>query len=102
MFQGEPAFEYGNIHDMAPEEVAETVLFSQIEEREKKVLEGCARCAFYDLCYSGCMFHSLKDSRVLEEKDFYCAGYKMYFEHMLRRIHGDLVRATSVAAGALS
>ncbi len=26
----------------------------------------------------GCMFHSLKDSRVLEEKDYYCAGYKMY------------------------
>jgi hypothetical protein len=39
------------------------------------------------------MFHSLKDSKVLAEKDYYCAGYKMYFEHALRRIHGDLVRA---------
>jgi len=102
MFQGEPAFEYGNIHDMAPEAVAETVLFSQIEEREQKVLETCAQCAFYDLCYSGCMFHSLKDSKVLEEKDFYCAGYKMYFEHLLRRVHGDLLRATHAAADAVA
>jgi uncharacterized protein len=99
MFQGEPSFEYGNIHDMAPEAVAETVLFQRIEAREQKVLESCAKCAFYDLCYSGCMFHSLKDSQVLEEKDFYCAGYKMYFEHMLRRVHADVLRASRAAAG---
>jgi hypothetical protein len=40
------------------------------------------------------MFHSLKDSKILAEKDYYCAGYKMYFEHALRRVHADLVRAT--------
>jgi hypothetical protein len=39
------------------------------------------------------MFHSLKDSKVLAEKDHYCGGYKMYFEHVLRRVHGDLLRA---------
>lgn len=35
----------------------------------------------------------LKDSKILAEKDYYCAGYKMDFEHALRRVHGDLVRA---------
>lgn len=93
MFQGEPAFRYGNILQMEPEQVAETVLFDAIDAREKKVLQDCARCAFFDLCYSGCMFHSLKDSKVLEEKDYYCAGYKMYFEHVLRRVYADLVQA---------
>jgi radical SAM protein with 4Fe4S-binding SPASM domain len=38
---------------------------------EKKVLQDCAKCAFFDLCYSGCMFHSLKDSKVLAEKDYH-------------------------------
>ena len=94
MFQGEPSFRYGNLHDMPPEQVAQTVLFGQIDDREQKVLRDCARCAFFDLCYSGCMFHSLKDSKILAEKDYYCAGYKMYFEHALRRVHADLVRAT--------
>jgi uncharacterized protein len=93
MFQGEPSFRYGNIHEMDPEQIAGTVLFGAIDSREQKVLRDCARCAFLDLCYSGCMFHSLKDSRVLAEKDYYCAGYKMYFEHVLRRVHGDLTRA---------
>lgn len=97
MFQGEPSFRYGNIFDMAPEDVAETLLFKEIEDREKRVLETCAKCAFYDLCYSGCMFHSLKDSKVLAEKDYYCAGYKQYFEHVLRRVHADLVRAAAAA-----
>jgi serine-type anaerobic sulfatase-maturating enzyme len=97
MFQGEPSFRYGNIFDMAPEEVADTLLFKQIEDRERRVLETCAKCAFYDLCYSGCMFHSLKDSKVLAEKDYYCAGYKQYFEHVLRRVHADLQRAAAVA-----
>jgi uncharacterized protein len=96
MFQGEPSFRYGNIFDMAPEDVAETVLFRQIEEREQRVLETCATCAFYDLCYSGCMFHSLKDSRVLAEKDYYCAGYKHYFEHLVRRLHADLKQASVI------
>jgi uncharacterized protein len=98
MFQGEPSFRYGNILEMAPERVAETVLFGDIEEREKRVLEQCSKCAFYDLCYSGCMFHSLKDSRILAEKDYYCAGYKAYFEHALRRVHGDLMRAVRTPA----
>jgi uncharacterized protein len=98
MFQGEPSFRYGNIFDMAPEDVAETLLFRQIEAREQRVLETCAKCAFYDLCYSGCMFHSLKDSRVLAEKDYYCAGYKRYFEHVLRRVHADLTRVAVPAA----
>jgi uncharacterized protein len=93
MFQGEPSFRYGNIHEMEPQDVAQTVLFGRIEAREKKVLEDCSKCAFFDLCYSGCMFHSLKDSKILAEKDYYCAGYKMYFEHVLRRVHGDLMRA---------
>jgi uncharacterized protein len=97
MFQGEPSFRYGNISDTAPEDVAETLIFKEIEEREKRVLETCAKCAFYDLCYSGCMFHSLKDSKVLAEKDYYCAGYKQYFEHVLRRVHADLQRAVAAA-----
>jgi len=97
MFQGEPSFRYGNIHEMEPEQVAGTVLFGAIDAREKKVLEDCARCAFLDLCYSGCMFHSLKDSKVLQEKDYYCAGYKMYFEHVLRRVHADLTKAAGYA-----
>ncbi|MEA2844503.1 MAG: uncharacterized protein QOJ69_2174, partial [Actinomycetota bacterium] len=59
MFQGEPSFRYGNIGDMEPEDVARTMLFGDIDAREQKVLEDCSRCAFFDLCYSGCMFHSL-------------------------------------------
>jgi uncharacterized protein len=98
MFQGEPSFRYGNIYEIEPEQVAQTVLFGTIEAREKKVLEDCAKCAFFDLCYSGCMFHSLKDSKVLEEKDYYCAGYKMYFEHVLRRIHSNLTLATQASS----
>lgn len=99
MFQGEPSFRYGNIHDLPPERVAQTVLFGQIEVREEKVLRDCAGCAFFDLCYSGCMFHSLKDSKILAEKDYYCAGYKIYFEHVLRRVHGDLTRTVRSLRG---
>jgi uncharacterized protein len=75
MFQGEPSFKYGNLHEMNPEDVVHTALFGGIEQREKAVLADCVRCAFFDLCYSGCMFHSLKDSRVVAEKDYYCASY---------------------------
>lgn len=93
MFQGEPEFRYGNIHELAPEDIAATALFGRIEERERRVLETCSRCAFLDLCYSGCMFHSLKNKRAFEEKDYYCGSYQQYFEHVLRRLHADLTRA---------
>lgn len=90
MFQGEPDFRYGNIHDLAPEQVAATPLFARIEAREARVLATCAGCAFFDLCYSGCMFHSLKNRGAFDEKDYYCAGYQRYFEHVLRRVHAQL------------
>ena len=89
-FRADHRYDAGNLHAKSAEEVADTALFGGIEEREKAVLADCARCALLDLCYSGCMFHSLKDSRVIAEKDYYCAGYKLYFEHMLRRVHSDL------------
>ena len=97
MFQGEPAFRYGNIHSMSPESIATTALFGRIEDREARVLVGCSKCAFFDLCYGGCMFHSLKNSGLFEEKDYYCAGYKLYFEHVLRRIYANLRLGTSTS-----
>jgi radical SAM protein with 4Fe4S-binding SPASM domain len=54
--------------------IANTLLFGKLEDRERKVLKQCAKRFFLDLCYSGCMFHSLKDSKVIEEKDYICAG----------------------------
>ncbi|HEV3258392.1 MAG TPA: radical SAM protein [Gemmataceae bacterium] len=93
MFQGEPDFLYGNIGELSPEDIAKTALFGKIELREQRVLEECMECAFFDLCYSGCMFHSLKNGGRFEDKDYYCAGYKMYFEHLVRRVHKDLANA---------
>lgn len=33
------------------------------------------------------MFHSLKNAGRFEERDYYCAGDKMYFDHLIRRTH---------------
>ncbi|WP_406864723.1 hypothetical protein ABZO31_31465 [Streptomyces sp. HUAS MG47] len=33
-------------------------------------------------------------SKIPETKDYYGAGYRMYFEHALRRVHEDVSRAT--------
>jgi uncharacterized protein len=96
MFQGEPQFSYGNINAMTPEEVAQTTLFGKIDAREARVLESCAKCPFLELCYGGCMFHSLKNAGRFAEKDYYCAGYKRYFEHMTRRIHTTLRNSTRI------
>lgn len=90
MFQAETAFRYGNLHQMRPEDVGNTTLFQRIDAREKVVLEGCSACAYFDLCYGGCMFHSLKDSAVLAEKDPFCGAYKTYFGHAVARIHERL------------
>jgi len=102
MFQGEPSFKYGDIHEMDMASVGDAALFKALDEREEKVLNQCGECAFLDLCYSGCMFHSLKDSKVMDEKDYFCASYRMYFEHALRRLHADLSRATQLAVTALA
>ena len=61
---------------MTPENVATTALFGRIEDREAHVLAGCSKCSFFDLCYGGCMFHSLKNAGLFVEKDYYCTGYK--------------------------
>lgn len=95
MFQGEPAFRYGNIAALTPEEVHTTAVFERIAKRELDVLQTCSNCDFYEMCYSGCMFHSLKNANRFEEKDYYCKGYKMYFENLVRKVHGELTRAAA-------
>jgi hypothetical protein len=48
------------------------------------------------------MFHSLKNARIFDVKDFYCPAYRMYFEHALRYIHfklSDVKQAPGLGAG---
>jgi uncharacterized protein len=90
MFQGEPAFRYGNLRSLAPRDISATPLFADIETREQRVLKDCEPCAFHDLCYGGCMFHALKDGRVLNERDWYCEGYRRYFVHLAEKVRDDL------------
>lgn len=90
LFQGETQFRYGNIADLRPEDIPNTAVFKSLEDREKKILADCAGCAFYTLCFGGCMFNSLKNAQHFYEKDYYCESYRMYFSHLLERLHADL------------
>lgn len=97
LFQGMPAFKYGNIHDMNPEAILQSPLWHAINHREKQVLETCKKCDFRTLCYSGCPYHSVKNAGYYYQKDYYCEGYKSVFEHITRAVHADLRRAMSIS-----
>ena len=96
LFQGMSEFEYGNLHNMAPEMIPQTPLWQSINQREKKVAETCKSCSFQSLCYSGCPYHSATNAEYYYQKDYYCEGYKAVFDHIVRAVHADLKRAVSV------
>jgi uncharacterized protein len=90
MFQGMPEFNYGNVFTLPPEKIPDTATWQRLDRRENVVLQGCRQCDFYHLCYGGCVYHSIKNRGDFEERDYYCAGYKALFAHMVERLSEDL------------
>lgn len=49
-------------------------------KESREIHTECLRCEWYPLCRSGCRRHRMKDEETGLYRNYFCEGYKMFFE----------------------
>jgi uncharacterized protein len=94
-FTSESAFRLGNINECASlREVLAGDLYETLSRRDASTIEGCGACRFGPLCNGGCMVTGYMARGEIFDKDYYCAGRKQLFQHVLDRLQESLSRCS--------
>ena len=55
-------------------------------ETSRKLGRGCLDCEWYPLCRGGCRRRRVEDESGEGYRDYFCAGYRYFFEHCGKRL----------------
>lgn len=55
-------------------------------ERSRKISKDCVSCEFYGICRGGCQRNRDYQEETDEYKNYFCRGYRMFFEACLGRL----------------
>lgn len=89
-FIGDTNFKVGNIIECnSLEEVFDSELFRKISTRDATTVPGCKNCDFAEICNGGCMITAHMGNSNIFDSDYYCAGKKMLFKHILEKLKDD-------------
>ncbi len=87
LFQGLEEFKYGNIFDMAIDEIKQTAVFARLEHRSEAIASRCQPCDLYEICYGGCPFQALTGTGDLNKEAPQCTPYREVISEMLDQFH---------------
>lgn len=71
----------GNIKTDSIEEIQKKQLRKLFIEQSKSVPKECQKCQWYPLCRNGCRRNCEGTTGKARGKNYYCEGYKMFFEY---------------------
>jgi uncharacterized protein len=92
LFDGLAEFKLGNINGEDFVAILESERRQQIRSRESKIAD-CNRCQYQKVCNSGCMFNAYMRNGTIEEKDYFCESYQMWYRHLGGVIERELAVA---------
>jgi uncharacterized protein len=86
-FIGIPEFYLGNILECESlKQAFDSDLYRTLSERCVDNIPGCKRCDFAVICNAGCMITAHMANSNIFDSDYYCAGRKKLFGHILKRL----------------
>jgi serine-type anaerobic sulfatase-maturating enzyme len=89
LFDGMAEFNLGNINEQDFIAILESERRREIRGRESRIAD-CNRCQYQKVCNSGCMFNAYTRSGTIEEKDYFCESYQMWYRHLGEVIEREL------------
>lgn len=92
-FDGIKEFNLGNINNQPLLEMIGSEKRLGLLARTAEAFEDCSRCNYKGICNAGCMHNAYMASGDIMTKDFYCAGYKILFNHVGKRIKQEIKKA---------
>jgi uncharacterized protein len=64
-----------------------------IAARSAETINGCSSCEHKRLCNGGCMHNAYMVKGDVNDKDYYCASYKILFDRLGEALHKELKKA---------
>src|SRR3989344_4277998 len=91
-FDGVHDFRLGNIDHDNLDEVLASQKRAHLKGRSARI-KHCEPCDYRPICNSGCMHNAYMIKGNIDDPDFYCASYKLLFEHIGPLIEKELEKA---------
>jgi uncharacterized protein len=85
LFDGMADFKLGNLNEEDFIEILESERRQEIRGRESRIAD-CNQCQYQKVCNSGCMFNAYMRSGTIEEKDYFCESYQLWYRYL-----GDVI-----------
>ncbi len=92
-FNGFEDYYFGNIHSDPLDQMMDCAVMRRLLQRVPENVSRCRRCEFAPVCNCGCTVSALINRGNIMDADFYCAGRKMLFAHILETLERDITRA---------
>ena len=76
----------GNLNEHRIEDIERMRKEIEFIERSEKVSEECRKCQYYRICRGGCQRNRERNSYSGEYENYFCSGYKMFFDACLEQL----------------
>ena len=76
----------GNLNEHRIEDIERMRKEIGFIERSEKVSEECRKCQYYRICRGGCQRNRERNSYSGEYENYFCSGYKMFFDGCLEQL----------------
>lgn len=76
----------GNFNEHRIEDIERMRKEIEFIERSEKVSEECRKCQYYRICRGGCQRNRERNSYSGEYENYFCSGYKMFFDACLEQL----------------
>jgi uncharacterized protein len=98
-FDGLSEFRLGNICESDVACILDSDIHRRLSARNAEGIDECNKCRFLRICHGGCMHNAYVANGDIMKEDYYCAGYKMLFQHIENALATEFSKA-SQAPGA--
>ena len=76
----------GNLNEHRIEDIERMRKEIEFIGRSEKVSEECRKCQYYRICRGGCQRNRERNSYSSEYENYFCSGYKMFFDACLEQL----------------
>lgn len=89
-FNGNEDYYMGNIHNEGYDAIMLSPGIKKLLLRVPENIKTCSRCEYSEICNCGCTASAVCRNGDIMQPDFYCAGRKILFQHIIDTIQNDI------------
>lgn len=79
-------YRLGNLRDQSFQELEQRRRELQFLESSANHDESCRNCTYFPVCRGGCRRHRTVEMEGGGYRNYFCPGYKLFFEHSMKRL----------------